>query len=263
MELVLERAVLKKGGFSPGRKSKMRIEIWATMTVKIAQALGAQWLLFNKETVIRDGFRNVELDADFATANVKHAIDRISEFTMEDCGVSKFVARASKPTKKKAKKISITFIVEFYGNNLLLMDHWNKVQTGEGTVTLKIVEQAKLDESKAGGKQVNMSLTEISENKSVLRYKSNSKDFAAAIEVSGAGPFNAMVTASAGKLKIRGDVFGPYDSEQDAITAGAQEILGLAERAHGPATTKKDCVALAVWAREKSIPPAAVNVDLK
>lgn len=266
MVLELEKAALTKATFSPGRKSRVRVEISAMMTAKVAKDLDARWILFDGDQVIRGGFRNLELDTEFAIADVTHEIGRVSSFTMQGCSVSKFVAKSSKATKKKPKKISISFHLEYFGNNIFLMDHWNKVQNAEGNLRIVVTEQAKLDDNKTGGKKVDMSggkqkelalakPTAKAAVNSTVRFKCNDKSFAAALTViettdKGVTTFTANVDAKIGHVKIKDQLFGPHDSENAARQAGAKAIYDEAVQVvtKGTAAQKKLAAKMSDWA---------------
>lgn len=266
MVLELEKAALTKATFSPGKKSRVRVEISAMMTAKVAKDLDARWILFDGDQVIRGGFRNLELDTEFAIADVTHEIGRVSSFTMQGCSVSKFVAKSSKATKKKPKKISISFHLEYFGNNIFLMDHWNKVQNAEGNLRIVVTEQAKLDDNKTGGKKVDMSggkQKELALAKpaakaavnSTVRFKCNDKSFAAALTViettdKGVTTFTANVDAKIGHVKIKDQLYGPHDSENAARQAGAKAIYDGAVQVvtKGTAAQKKLAGKMSDWA---------------
>lgn len=266
MVLELEKAALTKATFSPGRKSRVRVEISAMMTAKVAKDLDARWILFDGDQVIRGGFRNLELDTEFAIADVTHEIGRVSSFTMQGCSVSKFVAKSSKATKKKPKKISISFHLEYFGNNIFLMDHWNKVQNAEGNLRIVVTEQAKLDDNKTGGKKVDMSggkqkelalakPTAKAAVNSTVRFKCNDKSFAAALTViettdKGVTTFTANVDAKIGHVKIKDQLYGPHDSENAARQAGAKAIYDEAVQVvtKGTAAQKKLAAKMSDWA---------------
>lgn len=271
MVLELEKAALTKATFSPGKKSRVRVEISAMMTAKVAKDLDARWILFDGDQVIRGGFRNLELDTEFAIADVTHEIGRISSFTMQGCSVSKFVAKSSKATKKQPKKLSISFHLEYFGNNIFLMDHWNKVQNAEGNLRIVVTEQAKLDDNKTGGKKVDMSggkqgKLDVVPTKmqqaaakaavnSTVRFKCNDKSFAAALTViettdKGVTTFTANVDAKIGHVKIKDQLYGPHDSENAARQAGAKAIYDEAVQVvtKGTAAQKKLAAKMSDWA---------------
>jgi hypothetical protein len=285
LKLELTKAALSGGKFTPGMPAKFSVEVLAMATTAVMNTIGARFLVADREGLIRPGWINIELETVVAKATVTHSIGSISQLQLKDVAVSKVFTRATKSTKKKAKRLLIGMRLEYSGNPIPLIEHWCKVGKGEGDMLIEVPTQTSLidDGSKAGGKAVDMSKKPAKRPKKdehlafvdrtvappawatltrTYKDKELPREFSASMKVlDAAGGYKVEFKGKVSKIKIEPAVTKDCAAESEALQAAAQSIYATCQRwiVAGNEATKRHAGRMADWAAQFISPQALTD----
>lgn len=268
MELEITHAQITRNTMVLGQTITNKMEIVGMFTATVAEKLGAEYLLFDKERTVRAGFKGVELDALFTSAAVKHGIEKISMLELASCEVSKFKAMRLGDGKKKPKRIMVKFEVKYAGAPFVLVEHLLKVGRGEGVCRIVALTQ---DTIPGMGKKVEIAKKgdQIKFGDATAVYPHGGKDVKAALYViDGANGYSYTAEAVCGPARLKkGAAVGPVPSEAEALANAAEMVLValkpmLKARGTNP-TLKAKAVNLQDWLVEfiQGVPVVAVMKD--
>ena len=130
-----------------------RIKVAAVFTAKVAQALNAKWVLFDKEQLVKDGFKSVELDAEVKNIGIRFEVPKLGgalDLTSESA--TNFKVLRMGDGKKKAKKLMVQFRIQHAGSPFELLEHMIRVGGAEGTLTLTPLQKEMFEEAQKAGR---------------------------------------------------------------------------------------------------------------
>lgn len=116
-----------------------KIEITGVFTAKIAEEMGARWVVFDKEQIIKGGFKSIELDYALQALRLKFTpkgnLDKLV-LDVPSQGAGHFKVMTLGDGKKKAKKLLVKFKVDHAGSQVPLIQYLEQIGGAEGKLEL-------------------------------------------------------------------------------------------------------------------------------
>jgi hypothetical protein len=119
-----------------------QIKVSASLTAKIANELGAHWILMDKEQTVKDGFKSVELDAELSNIRIRFEVPKLGhvlELTSERAEQFKCLRKGD--GKKKPKRLMVQFRIQHSGSPFELLEHMIRVGGTEGVLTIEELQR--------------------------------------------------------------------------------------------------------------------------
>lgn len=116
-----------------------KIEIAGVFTAKIAEAMGARWVVFDKEQIIKGGFKTIELDYALQALRLRFTPKgNLEKFVLDvpSQGAGHFKVMTLGDGKKKAKKLLVKFKVDHAGSQVPLIQYLEQIGGAEGKLEL-------------------------------------------------------------------------------------------------------------------------------
>lgn len=136
--ITMEKASLMgyKGKFRAGAH-QIAVEVITVLTKRMATDIAAPWL-FDAESFPRR-FGKIDLDNEFRSVKVRFSIKGLEQydFCFEPDTLTKFVCMRKGDGKKKAKILALKFQAQYRGNMHDLIDTFERLGSGEGTLTVE------------------------------------------------------------------------------------------------------------------------------
>jgi hypothetical protein len=130
-----------------------RIKVTGKFTAKVATALNARWLLFDKQQLVKDGFDSVELKAEMLNIRMRFEIPKLGrpiELTSERADRFRVMRRES---KKKSAALVLQFRVHHAGSPFELLEHMISVGGAEGTITVESLQRDLFERKEEAAKE--------------------------------------------------------------------------------------------------------------
>lgn len=244
-----------------------KLRVVSLMTAKAADELGARWLVFDREAVIRSGFTSTELDAVFLGATFVHEVEKIGKLELVGCDVGKFKAFRTGDGKKKPRRLMLAFTVTYRGGPFDLQEHLIKCGRGEGACSVAAPQQEEMFKKEAAKQAPSAPDPEMMEAAPLVLIYFAKSGWAANVTVAEvAEGFEMTRRAASPTKKLKQGPPVKYASESEAREEGARQIQGWAEKiaAGGTRPEKREAQKLAEWAAEhlaplQSVAPSAVQ----
>lgn len=265
--ITFEKARLAGNVQRPGMQLSNNLRVVTELTAKVAVALDARWLLFDKESVIRSGFTKTDLDSVFVGATFTHEIAKIGKLELVGCEVSKFVVFRTGDGKKKPKRLMVAFTVKYSGGCFDLIEHLARAGKGEGVSSVSAPQQEKLfgndkpaEDGPAKGFPTPNEHGFFEKVKPVKRYKSNDKKWHAELYLvetekgwEQAAGANTNTGSFSHPLRVTDE---PFASEAEALAYAANCVVQyVRDRCEvGSAASKREARKMRDWAVEFARP---------
>lgn len=114
------------------------IKVTAAFNSKVADALEARWVLFDKDSVPKTGYKAVDLDAEIPNIRVKFEVPKLDnhhlELTSEKASCFK-IFRSGDP-KKRSSKLMVRFRIHHNGSPFELLEYMLRIAGEFGCLTI-------------------------------------------------------------------------------------------------------------------------------
>lgn len=132
-----------------------KIEIVGTFTARLAEAMDARWVVFDKEQIIKGGFKSIDLTYHLNALRLRFTPKgNLERFVLDVVGqaASKFKVMTFGDGKKKAKRMLVRFKVDVAGSQVPLIQYLEQIGGAEGK--LELLPDLKQDQKQMFGDDV-------------------------------------------------------------------------------------------------------------
>lgn len=113
-----------------------KIKIIATLTAAAADVMDAKWVMFDKQSHPKGGYKSIELDFEMKNFKFDFWIDKVASLNLTSELATKFKVVRVGDGKKKARRLAVRFEVHHAGSPFELLEHLIRIAGAQGNLSI-------------------------------------------------------------------------------------------------------------------------------
>lgn len=120
-----------------------RIKVTAVFTPEVATAMEARWVLFDRDQVVKNGYKNIELDYELKNLRMTFEVPEMAQSRLQLTSelASGFKVMRRGDGKKKAKRLAVQFRIGHAGSPFDLLEYLIRIGGAVGRMELTALQQ--------------------------------------------------------------------------------------------------------------------------